>query len=75
MSVSTSAIWIFAYLANQFFPLMQKHLGTGGLFFFFAIMAAADLLFVFVVVPETKGYTLEQITTVWASRQSRHKGI
>ena len=34
MSVATTAIWISAYLANQFFPVMQKHLGTSGLFFF-----------------------------------------
>lgn len=68
MSVATTAIWIFAYLANQFFPLMQKHFGTDGLFFFFAVMAALNLVYVFAVVPETKGYTLEQITTVWSNR-------
>ncbi len=69
MSVATSAIWIFAYLANQFFPLMQKRLGTDGLFFTFAIMAALNFVYVLAVVPETKGYTLEQITAIWSKRQ------
>ncbi len=71
MSFATTAIWIFAYLANQFFPVMQKHMGIGGLFFFFAVMAAINLSYVFAVVPETKGYTLEQITAVWANRDKR----
>ena len=69
MSVATSAIWIFAYLANQFFPLMQKRLGTDGLFFTFAIMAALNFVFILTVVPETKGYTLEQITAIWSKQQ------
>ena len=68
MSVATSAIWIFAYLANQFFPLMQKHLGTDGLFFTFSMMAALNLTYVLAIVPETKGYTLEQIAAIWSKR-------
>lgn len=64
MSVATTAIWVFAYLANQFFPLMEEHLGTSGLFAFFAVMAALNLAYVIALVPETKGYTLEQIMTV-----------
>jgi len=71
MSFATTAIWIFAYLANQFFPIMQKHFGIGGLFFFFAVMAAINLSYVFAVVPETKGYTLEQITAFWANRDKQ----
>jgi SP family arabinose:H+ symporter-like MFS transporter len=70
MSVATTAIWIFAYLANQFFPLTQKHLGTDGLFFFFAAMAAVNLVYVLAVVPETKGYTLEEIAAVWSRREN-----
>src|SRR6185437_8917676 len=38
MSIATTAIWVFAYLANQFFPLMRKYLGNDGLFWFFAAM-------------------------------------
>jgi len=71
MSVATTAIWIFAYLANQFFPLMQKVLGTYGLFFFFATMAALNFAYVLAVVPETKGYTLEQIGRIWSQRGKR----
>jgi MFS transporter, SP family, arabinose:H+ symporter len=65
MSIATTAIWIFAYLADQFFPLMQRRLGSSGAFFVFAAMAAIDFVFVLLVVPETKGYSLEEISHIW----------
>ena len=66
MSIATTAIWIFAYLANQLFPLMQAHLGGDGTFFFFSGMAAINFLFVLLLVPETKGYSLEEISHIWS---------
>jgi MFS transporter, SP family, arabinose:H+ symporter len=66
MSIATTAIWIFAYLANQFFPVMQSHFGSDGTFFVFAAMAAANFVFVLTLVPETKGYSLEQISRLWS---------
>jgi SP family arabinose:H+ symporter-like MFS transporter len=70
MSMATMALWIFAYLANQFFPLMQKHMGSYGTFFFFGAMAAVNFLFVLLFVPETKGYSLEEISHIWAKKAS-----
>jgi MFS transporter, SP family, arabinose:H+ symporter len=65
MSIATTAIWIFAYLANQFFPVMQSHLHSYGTFFVFSSMAALNFCFVLLVVPETKGYSLEEISHLW----------
>jgi len=65
MSIATTAIWIFAYLANQFFPVMQSHLHSHGTFFVFSAMAALNFLFVLLLVPETKGYSLEEISHLW----------
>jgi SP family arabinose:H+ symporter-like MFS transporter len=69
MSIATTAIWISAYLANQFFPLMQKYLGIHGLFFFFAVMALLNFIYILAVVPETKGCSLEQIAAIWSRPQ------
>jgi SP family arabinose:H+ symporter-like MFS transporter len=66
MSIATTALWLSAYLANQFFPLMQKHLGNDGSFFFFCVMAALDFAFVLAFVPETKGFSLEEISHIWS---------
>lgn len=68
MSIATTAIWIFAYLADQFFPVMQSHLGSYGVFFVFAAMAAINFVFVLLFVPETKGYSLEEISHIWLPR-------
>ncbi|MGI8960337.1 MAG: MFS transporter [Bryobacteraceae bacterium] len=66
MSIATTAIWIFAYLANQFFPIMLKDLGSQGTFWFFSSMAIMNFAFVFIWVPETKGYSLEEISRLWS---------
>ena len=73
MSIAITAIWIFAYLANQFFPVMQDHLGASGTFFFFASMAALNFLYVWTAVPETKGYSLEEIGHIWSKSRVRHQ--
>jgi SP family arabinose:H+ symporter-like MFS transporter len=65
MSIATTAIWIFAYLADQFFPVMQNRLGSYGAFFVFSVMAAINFVFVLLFVPETKGYSLEEISHIW----------
>ncbi len=66
MSIATTAIWVFAYLANQFFPLMEGHLKSYGTFWVFAAMAGINFLFVLGFVPETKGYSLEEISRIWS---------
>ncbi|MGI8744201.1 MAG: sugar porter family MFS transporter [Bryobacteraceae bacterium] len=65
MSLATLALWVSAYMANQFFPVMQNRLGSGGTFFIFAGMAVLNFAFVLTVVPETGGYSLEQISRLW----------
>jgi MFS transporter, SP family, arabinose:H+ symporter len=65
MSVATTAIWIFAYVADQFFPILRAHAGSDGTFFIFAAMAAINFVFVLFMVPETKGYSLEEISRIW----------
>lgn len=71
MSIAITAIWIFAYLANQFFPVLQSHLSSSGTFFVFASMAALNFVFVLSFVPETKGYSLEQITSLWSTKAAQ----
>jgi SP family arabinose:H+ symporter-like MFS transporter len=61
MSVATTSLWVFAYLGNQVFPLMQKHLGNSGVFFIFGFMALVNFIVGITLVPETKGYSLEEI--------------
>jgi len=70
MSIATTALWVVGYLGNQTFPLMQKYFGSDGTFWVFSSAALLNLLFVWWLVPETKGRTLEDITKFWAAGKS-----
>jgi len=39
----------------------QELLGAGILFYIFCVIAVASLAFIYLIVPETKGLTLEEI--------------
>jgi MFS family permease len=53
--------WIFAALLTTFFPKMVEAFAPGYVFLFFCGMMVLHLIWVKVMVPETKGATLEQI--------------
>lgn len=53
--------WVMAALITFSFPYFTEKLGGGNTFLFFAIMMVFQLLFVWKMMPETKGKSLEQI--------------
>lgn len=68
MSLAITGMWIASYLTLPVFPLMRKYLGDAGTFWTFAGFALLNFLYARLQVPATKGYTLEQITTMWRKR-------
>jgi MFS transporter, SP family, arabinose:H+ symporter len=68
MSIATTALWLVGYLGNQLFPIMQKNLGSDGTFWCFSAGALLTIILVGLLVPETKGRSLEEITRFWTSR-------
>src|SRR5271156_6779098 len=66
MSIATTALWLVGYLGNQLFPIMQKNLGSDGTFWCFSGGALLTIILVGLLVPETKGRSLEEITEIWA---------
>jgi SP family arabinose:H+ symporter-like MFS transporter len=69
MSIATTALWVVGYLGNQLFPIMQKHLGSDGTFWFFSAGALLTVVLVGWLVPETKGRSLEEITRLWTEEK------
>ncbi len=61
VAVSVSALWIASFLLTFTFPLLNAALGPAGTFFLYGLICAAGFLFVYTLVPETKGKTLEEI--------------
>ncbi|MFD1630368.1 sugar porter family MFS transporter [Pseudopedobacter beijingensis] len=53
--------WIFAAVIAFTFPYLAETLGGGTTFLFFSVMMVLQLVFVWKLMPETKGKSLEQI--------------
>jgi SP family arabinose:H+ symporter-like MFS transporter len=71
MSIATTALWLVGYLGNQLFPIMQKSLGSGGTFWCFSAGALLTVVLVGLLIPETKGRSLEEITRFWTSERNQ----
>jgi len=53
--------WLLAALIAFSFPYFAERLGGGNTFLFFTVMMVLQLLFVWKLMPETKGKSLEQL--------------
>ncbi len=53
--------WVFAAIVANVFPYFSQQLGGGIIFSFFAFMMIFQLLYVWLLMPETKGVSLEDL--------------
>ena len=60
-TLGSSTHWIMAALIAFSFPYFAEKLGGGNTFLFFGVMMILQFVFVWRVMPETKGKSLEQI--------------
>jgi sugar porter (SP) family MFS transporter len=61
MSIAVTALWIACFVLTYTFPIMNAALGTAGVFWTYAAICLAGLLFLYFCLPETKGKSLEEI--------------
>ena len=66
MGVATVALWLTDIVINQLFPVVRNELGIWTMFFACALFLAIQFAVVALALPETKGMTLEEITTLWS---------
>jgi MFS transporter, SP family, arabinose:H+ symporter len=71
MGVASVCVWTASFTATFCFPPMveyfKNHLGTPAMaFWIYAVISAAAFLFSLIVVPETKGRTLEELGASWS---------
>ncbi len=71
MSIATVCLWIACFLVSRYFLVLLERLG-GYTFFIYAGMCVVSFIFVGLVVPETKGKSLEEIERSWLIG---HKGM
>jgi len=60
-ALGSSTHWVFAALLTTFFPKMVAAFAPGSVFLFFCLMMVLQLVWVRLMVPETKGRSLEEI--------------
>ncbi|MFI5194403.1 MAG: sugar porter family MFS transporter [Chitinophagales bacterium] len=65
MAIATLVLFAANWLIAQMFPLMSSLLGEGGMFWLLAALAIPTFFFVWKVLPETKGKSLEELETLW----------
>ena len=65
MSVATLALWGAYLLVTVTFLTLVDILGRAGTFWFYALIGIAAFIFVYFLVPETKGKSLEEIEKFW----------
>ncbi|WP_058186450.1 sugar porter family MFS transporter [Terracidiphilus gabretensis] len=61
VSAAVCALWISSFALTYSFPFINHSLGSSGTFFIYGVICLAGAVFVFFLVPETKGRTLEEL--------------
>ncbi len=75
MSLAVAAQWIANFVVSWSFKVIDgnswltAHFHHGFAYWMYAAFSAAALVFVWRVIPETKGRELEAITALWAARR------
>ncbi|WP_213277738.1 sugar porter family MFS transporter [Chryseobacterium indologenes] len=65
MSVATFFLWLAVFLVSQTFPVLIGSIGNAYTFWIYMLVAVITFLFIWKMVPETKGKTLEEIEKTW----------
>lgn len=65
VAVATAANWGSAFLVSQVFLSLVDVIGDGLTFWLFALFCGLGWIWIYRMVPETKGRSLEQIEQFW----------
>lgn len=65
MSVCIFFLWMSVYAVSQSFPMLLDSIGSAFTFWIYMIMAVFAFVFVYKLIPETKGKSLEEIERYW----------
>lgn len=75
MSICLFFLWLAVYVVSQFFPILLQSIGSAYTFWLFMIMSLIAFLFVWKMVPETKGKSLEEIERSWHKKPGSTSAI
>ena len=64
IAIAVAAQWAANYFISSTYPAMME-LSNGGTYWFYGVMSLLSFFFVWRMVPETKGKTLEEMEKLW----------
>ena len=65
MSIATLALWLACILITSTFLSLVEAIGSAGAFWLYGAMSILHFVFIFRLMPETKGRSLEEIERSW----------
>lgn len=65
MSIAIFFLWLSVYIVSQTFPMLLEAIGGAFTFWIYMAMSVLAFLFVWLMVPETKEKSLEEIELMW----------
>lgn len=75
VAISSFAVWTADAILNQLFPLMRDNWGKHVTFYVFALVLIPQFYFVWKIMPETKGRSLEDIERSWQNTDSNAENV
>ena len=69
VAIAVAFQWIFNYLVSSTFPALYEF-SPGFAYGLYGVICVIAALFVWRMVPETKGLTLEQMSNLWSRKKS-----
>jgi SP family xylose:H+ symportor-like MFS transporter len=68
VAIAVAFQWIFNWIVSTSFVPMANSLGYGFVYALYGIICVVAAVFVWKLVPETKGKTLEDMTKLWKDK-------
>lgn len=69
--ISVSFCYFTSFVSIKMYPFLVESLGSSTVFLIYGIISILATVFVFIILPETKGKTLEEIENLFKSRSER----
>lgn len=68
MSICTVVLWLSDFILSYTFPILTQNIGEGWTFMIYVLVTLVSAIFVWNMLPETKGKSLEEIELYWQNR-------